>query len=246
MAIKPNSIILGDCLNVMQDIDDESIDMILADLPYGKTRNKWDSVIDLDSLWRVYSRIIKDNGAIILFGIDKFSAELMLSNPSIHRYNLIWQKTTPTGFLNANRMPLRTHEDLLVFYKKLPTYNPQKTTGHTRKVSTAKHKRGSKKTSNYGSHGLTTYDSTERYPTSVLTFKTDKQRNPLHPTQKPVALCEYLINTYTNIGDIVLDNVAGSGTTGVACLRTRRKYILIEQNEEYYRIAKKRVESCLP
>ena len=142
----------------------------------------------------------------------------MLSNEKLHRYNLIWEKTSPTGHLNAKRMPLRSHEDLLVFYRKLPIYNPQKTTGHERKVSTAKHKRNSKKTTNYGEHKLTTYDSTERYPKSVLTFATDKQKSALHPTQKPVALLEYLIKTYTNEGDLVLDNCAGSGSVGGCCL----------------------------
>jgi DNA modification methylase len=151
-----NKTYFGDCLDVMKLIDDASIDLILCDLPYGVTKNKWDSVIDLKMLWAEYERVIKTNGAIVLFGQDKFSAKLMLSNEKLHRYNLIWEKTTPTGHLNAKKMPLRSHEDILVFYKKLPTYNPQKTTGHKRKVSTAQHKRGSKKTTNYGEHGLTT------------------------------------------------------------------------------------------
>ena len=158
-----NKIYFGDCNELLYNIKDKSIDLILADLPYGKTKNKWDCLIDLDILWKHYKRIIKDNGAIILFGMDKFSCTLMNSNLPMHRYNLVWEKTTPTGFLNANRMPLRIHEDILVFYKKLPVYNPQKTTGHTRKVSSSKHKLNSKKTTNYGNHGLTSYDSTERY-----------------------------------------------------------------------------------
>lgn len=214
---------------MMQVIPDGSIDMILCDLPYGVTKNKWDSVIPLEPLWAQYKRIAKPNAAIVLFGQDKFSARLMLSNPKMHRYNLIWQKTSPTGHLNAKKMPLRSHEDILVFYNKLPVYNPQKTTGHIRKVSTADHKRNSKKTTNYGEHGLTTYDSTERYPKSVLTFATDKQKSALHPTQKPVALLEYLILTYSHPGAIVLDNCAGSGSLGVACKNTGRIYILIEK-----------------
>lgn len=229
-----NKIYKGDCLTIMQDIPNQSVDIILCDLPYGVTKNKWDSVIDLKLLWEQYERIIKENGIIVLHGQDKFSARLMLSNEKLHRYNLIWEKTSPTGHLNAKRMPLRSHEDLLVFYKKLPTYNPQKTTGHERKVSTAKHKRNSKKTTNYGEHGLTTYDSTERYPKSVLTFATDKQKSALHPTQKPVALLEYLIKTYTNEDDLVLDNCAGSGSVGVACKNTNRNYLLIEKEVEYY------------
>jgi len=229
-----NKVWLGDCLELMKYIPDGSIDMILCDLPYGVTKNKWDSVIDLTEIWKDYERVIKDNGAIVLFGQNKFSARLMLSNERLHRYNMIWQKTSPTGFLNAKKMPLRSHEDILVFYKGLPTYNPQKTNGHERKVSTAKHKRNSVKTSNYGEHGLTSYDSTERYPKSVLTFKTDKQKEAVHPTQKPVALLEYLIKTYTDEGDIILDNCAGSGSTGIACINTDRKYILVEKEKKYY------------
>jgi len=236
-----NKTYFGDCLEVMKLIDDETIDLIICDLPYGVTKNKWDSVIDLKMLWDEYDRIIKTNGAMVLFGQDKFSARLMLSNEKVHRYNLIWQKTTPTGHLNANRMPLRSHEDILVFYKKLPTYNPQKTTGHERKVSTAHHKRGSKRTTNYGEHGLTTYDSTERYPKSVLKFATDKQKVALHPTQKPLALMEYLIATYSNEGEIVLDNCAGSGTTGLAAKNLNRNYIMIENDETYYKTCIERV-----
>ena len=237
-----NKTYFGDCLDVMKLIDDESIDLILCDLPYGVTKNKWDSVIDLKKLWGEYERVIKGNGAIVLFGQDKFSATLMLSNAKLHRYNLIWEKTTPTGHLNAKRMPLRSHEDILVFYKKLPTYNPQKTIGHKRKVSTAQHKRGSKKTTNYGEHGLTTYDSTERYPKSVLKFATDKQKVALHPTQKPLALMEYLIATYSNEGEIVLDNCAGSGTTGLAAKNLNRNYIMIENDETNYKTCIERVE----
>lgn len=246
-----NKVYHGDCLKIMKDIPDQSINMILCDLPYGVTRNKWDSVLDLNSLWKQYERIIKNNGVIILHGQDKFSARLMLSNEKLHRYNLIWEKTSPTGHLNAKRMPLRSHEDILVFYKKLPTYNPQKTTGHTRKISTADHKRKSKKTTNYGEHNLTTYDSTERYPKSILifptilTFSTDKQKSALHPTQKPVALLEYLIKTYTNEGDLVLDNCAGSGSTGAACENTDRKFLLIEKERKYYDIIIKRLGNVI-
>lgn len=224
----------GNCLELMTDVPNKSIDLIFCDLPYGVTKNKWDSVIDLPSLWKQYERIIKNNGAIVLFGQDKFSAKLMLSNEKLHRYNIIWQKTSPTGFLNAKRMPLRSHEDILVFYKEMPTYNPQKTTGHERKVSTAMHKRDSIKTTNYGEHGLTTYDSTERYPKSVWTFKTDKQKEAIHPTQKPIALCEEIIKTYTNIGEVVLDNCVGSGTTIIACENTGRYCIAMENDKELY------------
>lgn len=236
----------GDCLEVMKDIEDKSIDMILCDLPYGITaRNKWDIVIPFDKLWEHYNRIIKDNGAIVLFGSGMFTSSLMQSNSKMWRYNLIWHKTTPTGFLNANRMPLRAHEDIVVFYKSLPTYNPQKTNGHERKVSKAEHKRNSKKTEDYGEHGLTTYDSTERYPTSILTFATDKQKEALHPTQKPVELLEWLIKTYTNEGEVILDNCMGSGSTGVAAINTNRSFIGIELDEGYFEIAENRIEEAV-
>lgn len=235
----------GDCLELMKDIPDGSIDMILCDLPYQITRNDWDLMLPFERLWHQYCRIIKENGAIVLFSSGRFTSVLVNSNPAIWRYNLVWKKTTPTGFLNANRQPLRIHEDICVFYKKQPIYNPQKTTGHKRKVSTAEHKRHSKKTSNYGEHGLHSYDSTERFPTSVLTFATDKQRTALHPTQKPVALLEYLVRTYTNPGDSVLDNCMGSGSAGVACVNTGRKFIGIELDKGFFDIAVNRTTEAL-
>lgn len=215
-----------DCIEGMKKISDKSIDMIFTDLPYGVTaRNKWDTVIPYKPLWEEFERIIKPNGAILLFGQDKFTAKTILSNEKIHRYNIIWEKISPTGFLNANRMPLRNHEDIMVFYKSLPTYNPQKTSGHKRKVSKAIHKRNSNASSDYGKYGLTTYDSTERYPTSVWKFATDKQKSALHPTQKPVELCRYAIRTYTNKGDTVLDCCCGSGSIPLAAMLEGRNYI---------------------
>lgn len=234
-------LIQGDCLEIMKAIPDGIIDMVLCDLPYGTTRNKWDSVIPFDALWEQYKRIVKKNGAIIFFGSGRFTADLIQSNASMWRYNLVWEKTTPTGFLNANKMPLRCHEDLIVFYKALPVYNPCKTSGK-RKVSTAVHRRNTKTGESYGAYKATTYDSTERYPRSVLHFATDKQKCSLHPTQKPVALLEYLIKTYTNEGDLVLDNCMGSGSTGVACVNTFRRFVGIEKDERYFDIAKKRIE----
>ena len=235
------TLLQGDCLELMKDIPDGSIDMILCDLPYEQTHNDWDEIIPFNPLWKHYKRIIKNNGAIILFGNGIFTAKLMMSNTKMWRYNLIWQKTQPTGFLNAKKMPMRSHEDICVFYKKLPTYNPQKTTGHARKVSKAEHKVGCKKTTDYGEHGLTTYDSTERYPTSVWRFAKDVQKLALHPTQKPLALMEELIKTYTNEGDVVLDNCMGSGSTGVACINTGRKFIGMELDKGYFDIACKRI-----
>ena len=233
----------GDCLELMSKISDGSVDMILCDLPYGVTaNNKWDIVIPFDGLWQQYKRIIKDNGAIALFGNGMFTADLMTSNRGMWRYNLIWEKTQPTGFLNAKKMPLRSHEDICVFYKKLPTYNPQKSYGHARKVTKYEHGLQSKKTDNYGDYGRTTYDSTERYPKSVITFSKDIQKSALHPTQKPVALLEYLVNTFTNPGETVLDNCMGSGSTGVACKKTGRNFIGIELDDGYFDIAKRRIE----
>lgn len=237
-----NKLILGDCLEKMTSIPSGSIDMILADLPYGQTaRNDWDNQIDLPELWEQYNRVIKENGAIILFANGMFTAELMMSNKKIWRYNLVWEKTQPTGFLNARRMPLRSHEDICVFYKKLPTYNPQKTTGHERKVSSASSKRNCKKSLNYGEAGLSSYNSTERYPKSVLKFAKDIQHSALHPTQKPVALLEWLIRSYTQEGETVLDNCMGSGSTGVACLNTGRNFIGIESDKEYFETASRRI-----
>lgn len=243
-----------DCIEGMKQISSESVDMIFVDLPYGKTHNKWDTVIPYEPLWEQFNRIIKPHGAILLFGQDKFTAKTMLSNEKMHRYNIIWEKTTPTGFLNANRMPLRSHEDIMVFYepdedihedimvfyKHLPTYNPQKTSGHKRKVSKAEHKRNCEVTKDYGNHGLTTYDSTERYPTSVWKFPTDKQKEAIHPTQKPLDLCRYAIRTYTNTGDIVLDCCCGAGSIPLAAMLEGRKYIGMDngicekKNSKYY------------
>lgn len=237
---------LGDCLEIMPQISHKSIDMILCDLPYGITaRNKWDTIIPFELLWRQYERIIKDNGVIVLFGSGMFTANLMLSNKKLWRYNIIWEKTQPTGFLNAQKMPLRSHEDICIFYKKLPTYNPQKTSNHKRKVSLASHKITSKQSTNYHEIKLTSYDSTERYPKSVLRFAKDIQKSALHPTQKPVALLEYLIKTYTNPNETVLDNCMGSGSVGVACINTNRNFIGIELDESYFNIAKLRIEGTL-
>lgn len=227
----------------MKKIPDKSIDMILCDLPYGQTkRNKWDTIIPFEPLWKQYKRIIKEDGCIALFSNGMFTAELMLSNKSMWKYNLIWEKTQPTGFLNAKKMPLRSHEDICIFYNKSPTYNPQKSTGNKRKVSKEKHRVGCKNTTNYCEYGLATYDSTERYPKSVWKFAKDTQKSSLHPTQKPTSLLEELIKTYTNKSDVVLDNCMGSGSTGLACIKTGRSFIGIELDKNYFNIAKQRIE----
>ena len=229
----------GDCLELMKDIPNKSIDMVLCDLPYGTTRNKWDSVIPLDKLWKQYERIIKDNGAIVLFSQMPFSAELVHSNLKLFKYEWIWQKDNGTGFLNAKKMPLKIHENILVFYKKLPLYNPQMRTG----FKPYKCKQGRHST-NYGAYeqGHITESNGERYPIDIIEFKKD---SGLHPTQKPVALLEYLIKTYTNEGETVLDNCMGSGSTGVACVNTNRNFIGYELDEKYFEIAEKRINEAM-
>lgn len=231
----------GDCMELMPSLPDGSIDMILCDLPFGVTRSRWDRPIDPSRLWKEYARIIRENGAIVLFGQGAFTADLIRTAGKLYRYSLVWVKTSPTGWLNAKRMPLRAHEDIIVCYKRQPVYHPQMRHGQTRKVSTAQHKRNSRATEVYGAYERRSYDSTDRYPTSVLTFKTDKQRSAILPTQKPVALLEYLIETYTDAGDTVLDNCMGSGSTGIACLNTHRKFIGMELDEACFEKARERI-----
>ena len=230
----------GDCLELMKQIEDKSIDMILCDLPYGTTQNKWDSIIDLEKLWIQYCRIIKDNGAIVLFAQTPFDKALGASNLKMLKYEWIWDKKLGTGHLNAKKMPLKKHENILVFYKKLPIYNPQFSIGEPYDKGF-----GFGESSNYGKQTAVTHknESGKRYPTSILDFTNANRQNRLHPTQKPVALLEYLINTYTNEGMQVLDNCMGSGSTGVACVNTNRDFIGIELDEDYFNIAKERIES---
>ncbi|WP_214780822.1 site-specific DNA-methyltransferase [Exiguobacterium sp. s22] len=221
----------------MKRIPDKSVDMILCDLPYGTTRNKWDSIIPLDKLWEQYARVIKDNGAIVLTAQTPFDKVLGASNLKLLRYEWVWQKDAGTGFLNAKKMPLKDHENILVFYKKPPNYFPQMRTG----FKAYKTKKGHHGT-NYGNDsGAVTESNGERYPLTVLSFCRDKQK--LHPTQKPVALFEYLIKTYTNEGDVVLDNCMGSGTTAIACLNTNRNYIGFELDETYHTLLTERINA---
>tara|TARA_R110002020_G_scaffold63885_1_gene170111 strand:+ start:131 stop:862 length:732 start_codon:yes stop_codon:yes gene_type:complete len=242
--MKINEIYLGDCLELMpKHVEDKSVDMVFCDLPYGTTQNKWDSVIDLDKLWGEYKRVIKDNGAIVLFAQTPFDKVLGASNLKMLKYEWVWEKTQATGHLNAKKMPMKAHENLLVFYKKLPTYNPQKTTGH--KPMNSGVRRSSLKNKNYNEINkvdLPFGGDTDRYPRTVLKFKSDKQKNYLHPTQKPLALIEYMIKTYTNEGDLILDNTCGSGTTGLGAKNLNRNYIMMEQDPKYYEIACKRVQ----
>ena len=229
----------GDCLELMKDIPDKSVDCIITDLPYGTTQCKWDTIIPFEPLWKQYNRIIKDNGAIVLFGTEPFSSHLRLSNLKNYKYDWIWDKVKGTGFLNAKRQPMRNHELISVFYKKQCTYNPQKTYGHKMKKS---YRSKDLQTDVYGEmKNDYTYESTERYPRSIQVFSTDTQNSSLHPTQKPVALIEYLIKTYTNDGELVFDSCMGSGTTGVACINTNRRFIGIELDNNYFEIAKNRI-----
>jgi site-specific DNA-methyltransferase (adenine-specific) len=228
----------GDCLEIMPQLDIK-FDACITDLPYGTTQNSWDSIIPFDDMWNNLNNLIKENGAIILFGQDKFSAKLMLSNEKNHKYNLIWKKgERASGFLNAKKMPLRNHEDILVFYRKQPSYIPQMTLG---KMNHSKGKLTTKQKINcYGKFNDIQSNFTElKYPKSILNF--DRPHPPIHPTQKPVELLEWLIKTYTNENEIILDFTAGSGTTGVACMNLNRKCILIEKDENYCEIIKDRL-----
>ena len=238
------TLLQGDCLELMKDIPDKSINLILCDLPYGTTRNNWDEVIPFDKLWAQYNRIIKDNGAILLFGQGKFFINLVNSNMKMYRYDLVWDKELISGFLNAKRMPLRRHEQIAVFYKHLPTYNPQFTEGKPLHSKGTSYKEKELTNNNYGDFKPADDDragSTEKYPTSIMKFQKPHPSVCVHPTEKPVALLEYLVKTYTNEGDTVLDNCMGSGSTGVACKNTNREFVGIELDEKYYKIACERL-----
>lgn len=237
-----NKVIEDDCLKVMPNIPDKSVDMILCDLPYGTTQNKWDSVIDLDKLWQQYMRIIKDNGAIVLTAQGLFTAKLILSNENWFKYKIVWIKSKSTNFLNAKKQPLRKHEDICVFYKQQPTYNPQMTKGES-------YDKGIRKNQYTGSYGdfkpIHVQSNGMRYPNDVLFIddnelpiedflyvKTAESEGPVyHPTQKPIELGRYLIRTFSNPGDIILDNACGSGSFLVAAAMEHRKYIGIEKNQ---------------
>ena len=276
----------GDCLEIMKNITDKSIDMILCDLPYQVTQNKWDTIIPMndfininnknieknefylqqfmkgltkneinkiwkknkqEGLWTYYNRIIKDNGAIVLFAQDIFSAQLINSNPKMYKYKFFWKKDRPSGFLNAKKMPLKNIEEILIFYKKCPTYNPQFWESIPLHGMGTKYKEGNLGNNNYGKFASHTNPSanregdTKKYPRQLLEFK--RPHPPIFPTQKPVDLCEYLIKTYTNESEVILDNCMGSGSTGVACLNTNRRFVGIELDEKYFNIAKNRIEN---
>jgi len=229
----------GDCLELMKDIPDKSIDAIICDLPYGTTACKWDSIIPLNKLWEQYKRIIKPNGAIVLTACQPFTTKLINSNIEMFKYCWIWQKPQGVDPFMAKKRPLNNYEDICVFYKKQPTYNPQFTEGKPYKVERDKTPRNYEITDTV-MKPTTTVNDGFRYPTRILQFN---QERGYHPTQKPVALFEYLIKTYTNEGELVLDNAMGSGTTGIACLNTNRRFIGIEKDDKYFDIASNRIKN---
>ena len=245
MSEGKKEILLGDCLELMKDIPNGSIDMILCDLPYGTTACKWDSIIDLDLLWKQYKRIIKDNGAIVLTASQPFTTKLISSNYEMFRYEWIYSKTKGTGFLNANKMPMKQHENILIFYKKLPTYNPIEVFVGIKDKRKTFNPAKLKESNIYNNAGIknTVYhkkDNGWQMPKSIIHFKNGGKM--MHPTQKPTELFEYLIKTYTNEGELILDNCAGSGTTAIACLNTKRQFIVMEKEQKYYDIILKRVK----
>ena len=240
--VSHSTLVNADCFDVFPFIEDKSIDAIICDLPYGTTQNKWDSVLPLDLLWKQYERIIKDNGMICLTSAEPFTSTLIISNKKLFKYDLVWDKKLSSGFLNAKRMPLRRHEQILCFYKKLPVYNPEMVTrGKVRKKGITTE--SGKHTSNYGKFENSVVENNEYYPTSILEISNANRNAKEHPTEKPIELMEYLIKTYTNEGDMVLDNTMGSGTTNLACLKLNRKSIGIEKEKQYYDVAVRRLSS---
>lgn len=236
----------GDCLELMKEIPNNSIDMILCDLPYGTTSCKWDVIIPFDLLWEQYKRIIKENGAIALFSKQPFTSFLIQSNLKWWRYELIWEKEKGTDFGNSNRKPLNAHESIQLFYKKQPTYNKQMRPGEPYVINRKKNNNNNEDL-NFKSDNRGLYiNKGERTPISVIKISRDNitKGSSFHPTQKPVKLCEWLIKSYTNEEDVVLDNCMGSGSTGIACVNTNREFIGYELNKEYFEIAKKRIEDA--
>lgn len=238
----------GDCLELLNQVKDESIDLVLADLPFGMTQNHWDSVIPLAPLFEQYQRIIKPHGAVLLFGMGMFGAQLMMnaSKKMPYRYDWIWEKTKPVGFLNSKKMPLRAHENIYVFYKHLPTYHPQMRLGfepykgHYNKTSDKSGNNYRRTSDNYTPRQY----AGERFPIDMIKFSSENNSNSVHPTQKPVDLLQYLIKTYTDEGMTVLDNTMGSGSTGVAAVSLNRNFIGMELDEEYFKTAKERIEKA--
>lgn len=234
------NLMLGDCLERMKEIPDQSVDMVLCDLPYGTTSNKWDSVIPFDPLWEEYRRLAKPNAAIVLTASQPFTTALISSNSVDFRYCWVWDKTKGGNFALAKKQPMKSHEDVCVFYRRQPTYNPEmETRGKVRK------KGGGKASENFGIVPSVSFNNTY-YPKTIVQFSTGSRSDHWHPTQKPLALMEYLVRTYTNEGDVVLDNCMGSGTTGVACKQSGRDFIGIEMDPGYFAIAEQRISQAQP
>jgi site-specific DNA-methyltransferase (adenine-specific) len=248
-----STLVHADCFDVFPFIEDKSIDAIICDLPYGTTQNKWDSILPLDLLWEQYNRILKENGTIVLFSSQPFTSALIMSNPKMFKYEWIWNKVVPTGHLNAKRMPMKVHENILVFYNKQPIYNRQFTD------KPKEYQRPNRKlvkdafyeTKNYGDakRGFAEdSDYTKTNPKTLIEFSNGNgySKTGNHPTQKPIELMEYLVKTYTNEGDMVLDNTMGSGTTNLACIKLNRKSIGIEKEKQYYDVAVRRASEYCP
>lgn len=247
---KLETLLCGDCLELMKDIPDKSIDMILCDLPYGTTKCEWDTVIPFEPLWKQYKRIVKDNGAILLFSAQPFTTDLINSNRKMFRYEIVWKKTLPTGFLNARRMPMKYHENICVFYKHLPTYNPIMRKVERKDIGRVKTNGGKAQQYNeFRKKDWAYVETGERYPGDVIEFSNwngalfgNTKNATKFCVEKPVPLLEYFIKTYTNEGGKVLDNCMGTGNTGVACANTGRDFIGMEINKERYEIACKKIE----
>ena len=236
-----NKILLGDCMELLKKVPDGSVDMVLCDLPYGTTNCKWDTVLPLDELWKHYNRVCKKNAAIVLTAAQPFTSALIMSNPKYFKYTWVWEKSKATGYLNSKKMPMKAHEDVCVFYRKLPTYNPQMVQGTPYDKGKAH-----RPTDVYGTQkGEIHVKNTTglRYPRTVQYFKTAESEGKVyHPTQKPLSLFEYLVKTYSNPGDLILDNCIGAGTTALACIKQERDYIGMELEKKYYDITLERIE----
>lgn len=246
--MEPNKVYQGDCLSIMKDIEDKSVSLIFADLPYGGgiTDLKWDSQIDLTALWIQYKRILKPNGVVLLYATQPFASNLINSNPKWFKYDWVWIKTQAANFQLAKKMPLKKHESILVFYGKKPIYNPQMWKGETKMKRIGTEKYQDRKSDMYLSSkpaNLKAVASDLYYPTTILNFPSVSRNKSLHPTQKSVGLAEFLIKTYTNENDLVLDNTAGSSTTAIACINTNRPWIMIEQDKKYVEISLQRIKT---
>lgn len=232
-------LIHGDCLEKLLDLDDSSIDLVLTDLPYGTTNCKWDSIIPFDLMWKQINRVAKKNAAIVMTASQPFTTKLISSNMKDFKYTWVWEKPHAKGHFNAKKRPMVAHEDVVVFYRGQPVYNPQMTHGHERKTAT-RHKDLNSEVYHNNTKTVS-YDSTSRYPRSVQVFKQDTQKSSLHPTQKPLGMMEYFVKTYSNEGQVVLDLAMGSGTTGLACKNTGRGFVGIEKELDHFTVAKERL-----